>query len=74
MPIPTPLDEQAQGRLAMAALFAALVRSLASLDANLPARATAELEQLHKTIRASLSPPLGTMEALVWAMELLKEK
>ena len=73
MATPNQLDDQAETRLAMAALFVALVRALRGLDESVPSRAASELERLYHKMRDYPAAPTGAIEALKWANELLRE-
>jgi hypothetical protein len=67
-----PLDDQAQTRLAMAALFVALVRALEKRDLTSRAEVSGELEKLYREVRDYPAQSLGVIETLRWADELLK--
>jgi hypothetical protein len=64
------LDDQAQTRLATAALFAALVRSLERRDVIARSEVIAELQKLYAELRDT--SPTGVLETLTWAREMLK--
>ncbi|WP_420406148.1 hypothetical protein [Nisaea sp.] len=67
----SPLNDQAQTRLAIAALFAALARTLGEQDESFPQRFDAHLEKFYREIREFPSDPIGTLETLKWAGEML---
>lgn len=67
------LSDEEQTRLAMAALFVALVRTLEASDPSAPSRAEAELKKLYNKMRDYPSQPIGAFETLRWAGELLRE-
>jgi hypothetical protein len=74
MPNPTtPLADQAQTRLAVAALFVALVRALRGLDESVPSKVEAELERLFYRLRDYPADTAGATETLRWASELLRD-
>ncbi len=61
--------------MAMAALFVALVRALHEIHKSVPSRATTELMKIYNGMKSEFpSPPLGAMQTLRWAMEMLQEK
>jgi hypothetical protein len=66
------LDDQAQTRLAMAALFAALVRALEKRDVISREEVDAELEKIWREMRDYSAQSIGVLETLRWAGELLK--
>jgi hypothetical protein len=66
------IDDQAQTRLATAALFAALVRALERRDVVSRPEVEAELDKLYHVIRDYPSDWTGALEALSWAATLLK--
>jgi hypothetical protein len=68
-----PLDDQAQTRLVLAALFAALARTFRAQDESFPSRFEDELERLYYELDESDSPPIGAMETLRWTRQLLRE-
>ena len=74
MSLPPPLDDQAQTRLGMAALFVALVRSLDGQEGAVLPKVEAELEQLYYTIRNYPADWRGALEMLRWTSDLLRER
>jgi hypothetical protein len=60
------LDDQAQTRLAIAALFAALVKALERRDL------TDGLEEVSRDIRNDRTSATGALETLQWTSEFLK--
>lgn len=66
------IDEQAQTRLATAALFAALVRALERREITSRSEVEAELHKLYHVIRDYPADWTGALEALDWASTLLK--
>jgi hypothetical protein len=65
------LDDQAQTRLAMAALFAALVRALEKRGATPRKEVEAELDKIYHQLRSNPAGPIKSLETLKWANELL---
>ncbi len=68
------LGEDAETRLTVAALAAALVRSAEHTIPGLSARVIAELDALQYEIRYWESQPTGTLETLRWTRELIERK
>jgi hypothetical protein len=66
-------NDQGQTMLAVAALFAALVRALRAQDDDLPSRFAFELERLFHKIRDDPDMPDETLEALRWANRFLRD-
>jgi hypothetical protein len=70
----TQLDDQAQTRLAVAALFVALVRTLGEQDQSVPARFDENLERLYRDMEDYPSNPVGALETLRWTHEMLRKQ
>jgi hypothetical protein len=58
------LEDSVQTRLALAALFAALVRALGDQESSFPLRFNAELERIDLKMRDHQSSSIGALEAL----------
>lgn len=69
----TPLDAQSQTRMALAALVAALVQTLASRDESVLERFSANVEKLYRAMENWKSDPIQAMETLRWTHSLLGE-
>ncbi len=67
------LDDHAQTRLALAALFAALVQTLRERDEYLAERFDEHIERLYRTMEDYESDPIKTLETLRWTHELLRD-
>jgi hypothetical protein len=67
----TPLSDQDQTRMALAALFAALARTLGEQDESFLSRLSANLEQTYRQLEDK-DEPLAAMEALRWADTLIR--
>jgi hypothetical protein len=70
----TQLDDQAQTRLAVAALFVALVRILGEQNKSAPSTAAAVVEEYYRKISDWENAPAKTLETLRWVDELLRER
>jgi hypothetical protein len=67
------LSDQAQTRLAMAALFAALVRALEKRDVTSRQEVSAELEKIYHDMRDNYGhSPIAALETIQWAESILK--
>lgn len=66
------LSDQAQTRLALASLFAALVKTLGTQDADAPHRFVRAVERMYRDMEDIESQPIGAMETLRWAKELIE--
>ena len=67
----SPLDDQAQTRLALAALFAALAETLGERDESFPSRFDNQIEKIYRQMEDYQSEPIQTLETLRWAHELI---
>ena len=70
----TPLDDQAQTRLAVASLFAALAQTLGEQSESFPPRFVAEVERRYRTMQEDEIPPTQAMEMLRLVREMIPEK
>ena len=68
-----PLDDQAQTRLAVAALFAALAQTLREQDESFPSRFEENVDRIYHQMKNYESVPIQAMEALRWTNELVRE-
>jgi hypothetical protein len=68
------LNDQDQTRLALAGLFVALARTLGGQDESFPSRFDANIERVYREMEDYPLEPLGAMETLRTAHELLREK
>ena len=68
------LDDAAQTRLAMAALFAALVRALGEEEKSFLKRYIAELDSLHLELQGTHSMALDALEILQRTRQLIESK
>lgn len=68
------LGEDAETRITIAALAAAIVRSAEHTIPGLSAGVIRELDALQHELRYWESEPTGTIETLRWARELLDRK
>jgi len=66
------LDDQAQTRLAIAALFAALVKALERRDVTAVSDFKDGLEEVSRDIRNNQPSATGALETLQWTSEFLK--
>jgi hypothetical protein len=66
-----PLDDQAQTRLAVAALAAAFAETLREQDGSFPSRFASNLETLYREMSDYPSEPTGALETLRWTRDLL---
>ena len=66
------LDDQDQTRLAMAALFAALVKALEKRDLISRKEVEAEVGKIYQHVRDNPTQAKGALETLRWTSELLK--
>jgi hypothetical protein len=67
----TPLSDQDQTWMALAALFAALARTLGEQDESFLSRLSANLEQTYRQLEDK-DEPLAAMETLRWAATLIR--
>ena len=67
------LDDQAQTRLALAALFAALARTLGEQDKSFPSRFDRHVQKFYREMEDYQSGPIGALETLRWTHELVCE-
>jgi transcriptional regulator NrdR family protein len=65
------LDDQAQTRLAMAALFAGLVRALERRDVTSRKEVEDELQKIYRQLRENPTSSTGVLETIRWAGEML---
>lgn len=65
-------SDDAETRMTIAALTAALVRALEATAPGLSERFTAELENLYASIREYESTPTGAMETIKWTSDFVK--
>lgn len=70
MVVLTPLDENAQTRLAMAGLFAALAKALDATDPTFAERFRAELKGVYDQFEDFAVDPPKALETLKWAYDL----
>ena len=70
---PPPLNDQVQTRLALAALFVALVRTLHGSDAAVLPKAEAELERLYYKMKDWSRDTNGALETLRMAQQMLRD-
>jgi hypothetical protein len=68
------LGEDAETRLTVAALAAAIVRSAEHIIPGLSAHAIVELDALQNEMRYWDSEPTGAIETIRWTRELLERK
>ncbi len=66
------LNDQAQTRLALAAITAALVQTLSERDKSFASLFVKKLERLYRNMEDYDTHPIGAMEALRWAKELIQ--
>ena len=66
------LDDHAQTRLAIAALFAALVKALERRDVTAVSDFKDGLEEVSRDIRNNQTSATGALETLQWTSEFLK--
>jgi hypothetical protein len=66
------LDDQAQTRLAIAALFAALVKALERRDVTAVSDFKDGIEEVSRDIRNNQMSGTGALETLQWTSEFLK--
>jgi hypothetical protein len=66
------LSDQAQTRLALAALAAAFAKTLDESDESFALRFGDNLRELYATMREAESPSTDVLETLKWTQELLK--
>jgi hypothetical protein len=66
------LSDQAQTRLALAALAAAFAKTLDESDESFALRFGDNLRELYATMHEAESPSTGVLETLKWTQELLK--
>lgn len=69
----SPLDDQAQTRMALAALNAALVRTLHESGVVSARDYVQNLERIYNEARHWESAPVGLLETLSWTREILKD-
>ena len=67
-----PLDDQAQTRLAVASLFVALARTLGEHDQTFLPKLEKNLEHVYRQLEDLESEPIGALETLRWAHELIR--
>ena len=65
-----PLDDQAQTRMEIAALAVAFARTLGEQDDTFLPRFDKQMERVYRQLEDA-SEPLGAMELLRWAHELI---
>jgi len=68
----TRLDDLAQTKLGLAALFVALAETLAGHDETFLPRLDENLEKIYRKMEDYPAQPIGAMEVLRWAHELLE--
>jgi len=66
-------SDQDQTRMAMAALFAALIEVLREQDKSAPSKADEALRRLYEKIKHWESDPIHVLETLKWAGEMVRE-
>lgn len=71
--VPMRLNDQAQIQLALAALFAALAKTLGEQYEPFPSRFVVNLERLHQKMKGWEGEPVVAMETLRWTSEILKD-
>ena len=68
------LSEQAQTRLAVAALTAALVKTIGERDKSFSSLFMKELDRHYRNMEDYDTHPTGAMETLRWTKELIQSK
>jgi hypothetical protein len=66
------LGDHDQTRLALAGLFVALARTLGEKDESFPSRFDKNVERVYREMEDDPNDPLGAMEALMAAHEMLR--
>lgn len=67
------LDDQAQTRLALAALVVAVAQTLGEHDKFFPSRLDANLERVYRLMEDYPGDHMKALETVRWAHELLRE-